>query len=264
MTTTAARVKAKVVDVLPDLVVFRLVPLLYRRQEPELARIAELAPAGRSAIDVGAWLGPWTRELARRVPHVTCIEPQPDLAAYLRKVVPANVTVVEAAVSDAPGRARLSLPERRHGANALASLHGDPDSAAVVHDVEVIRLDDLDVADVGFIKIDVEGHERAVIDGATELIRRDRPRLLLEAEQRHLDEPLAELFARVASEGYDGWFLHSGRWHPLAEFDVQRHQLDHLDDLVGPDYINNILFTPTGDQPPGDGRPATADDRMSS
>jgi FkbM family methyltransferase len=251
VTTASARVKAKVVDLLPDPVVFRLVPLLYRRQEPELARLAEFVPDHRNAVDVGGWLGPWTRELARRVPRVTCVEPQPDLAAYLRKVVPANVTVVEAAVSDVAGTAALSLPEARHGANALASLRGDTDTAAVVHQVRVIRLDDLDVADVGFVKIDVEGHERAALDGAIELIRRDRPRLLLEAEQRHLDEPLASLFERVTSEGYEGWFLHGGRWHPLADFDVQRHQLDHLDDVVGPDYVNNVLFTPVDDRPAG-------------
>ena len=249
MSSFTANAKAKVVDLLPDPVVFRVVPLLYRRQEPELARLAEFVPADRNAVDVGGWLGPWTRELARRVPHVTCVEPQPDLAAYLRKVVPGNVTVVEAAVSDVRGRAQLSLPEARHGANALASLGGDHESAAVVHQVEVIRIDDLGATDVGFLKIDVEGHERAAIDGAVELIRRDRPRLLLEAEQRHLAEPLHSLFERVTSEGYEGWFLHRGTWSPLADFDVQRHQLDHLDDLVGPDYVNNVLFTPVGDRP---------------
>jgi FkbM family methyltransferase len=247
--TLTARLKAKVVDLLPDPIVFRVVPVLYGRQEPELNRLSEFVPPGRNAIDVGGWLGPWTRRLAARVPQVVTIEPQPDLAAYLRRVVPPNVTVIEAAVSSEPGRAQLSLPEQRHGANALASLEGDTATAAVVHDVAVIRLDDLDLADVGFVKIDVEGHERAVIDGATELIRRDRPTLLLEAEQRHLSEPLGDLFERVLSEGYEGWFLHGGRWHPLAEFDVQRHQLDHLDDVVGPDYVNNVLFCPTGSGP---------------
>lgn len=249
MTTLAARVKAKVVDLLPDPIVFRLVPVLYRRQEPELARIEEFVPSGRNAIDVGGWLGPWTRELSKRVPHLVTVEPQPDLAAYLRRVVPVNVTVVEAAVSSEPGRAKLSLPEQRQGANALASLNGDPTSAAVVHDVEVIRLDDLDLSDIGFVKIDVEGHERAVIEGAVGLIRRDRPVLLLEAEQRHLDEPLGDLFDRVLAEGYQGWFLHRGSWYPLVEFDVKRHQLDHLDDVVGPDYVNNVVFFPDGAVP---------------
>lgn len=253
MTTTLARLKSKVVDILPDPVVYRLVPILYRRQEPELARIREFVPAGRNAIDVGGWLGPWTRELSRRVPQVTTVEPQPDLAAFLRRVVPNNVTIVEAAVSSEAGRAKLSLPEQRQGANALASLNGDLSTAAVIHEVEVIRLDDLDVVDIGFVKIDVEGHERAVIDGAVDLIRRDRPTLLLEAEQRHITEPLGSLFDRVLDEGYEGWFLQHDRWHPLAEFDVQRHQLDHLDDVVSDDYINNVLFCPTGERPAADG-----------
>lgn len=241
-----ARFSSKLIDLLPDPIVFRALPVVYRRQEPELTRLDDFVPEGRNAVDVGGWLGPWTRELSRRVPHVTCLEPQPDLAAYLRRVVPDNVTVVEAAVSDHAGTATLGLPEARHGANALASLGADPESAAVVHEVKVVRLDDLDLSDVGFVKIDVEGHERAAIDGARELIRRDRPHLLLEAEQRHLAEPLLSLFEHVISQGYQGWFLERGQWRPLAAFDVQRHQLDHLDDLQGPDYINNILFAPEG------------------
>lgn len=251
MTSALAHLKAKVVDILPDPVVYRLVPVLYRRQEPELARLGEFVPSGRNAIDVGGWLGPWTRELSRRVPHVTTIEPQPDLAAFLRRVVPDNVTIIEAAVSSEAGRATLSLPEKRQGANALASLNGDLSTAAVIHEVEIVCLDDLDVVDVGFIKIDVEGHEREVLDGAVNLLRRDRPTLLLEAEQRHISEPLGSLFDRVLDEGYEGWFLQDDRWHPLADFDVERHQLDHLDDVVSNDYINNMLFCPEGERPGG-------------
>jgi FkbM family methyltransferase len=251
-----ARISSKLIDLLPDPVVYRVLPMVYRRQEPELARLADFVPEGRNAVDVGGWLGPWTRELSRRVPHVTCLEPQPDLASYLRRVVPGNVTVVEAAVSDHAGTATLGLPEARHGANALASLGADPEAAAVVHDVELVRLDDLDLSDIGFVKIDVEGHERAAIDGARELIGRDRPNLLLEAEQRHLDEPLASLFDHVIAQGYQGWFLEHGQWQPLAAFDVRRHQLDHLDDLQGPNYINNVLFTPEGTV--GEGGPGTA------
>lgn len=250
MSTLVARAKSKVIDVLPDRVVFRLVPVLYRRQEPELARLRDYVPRHRNAIDVGAWLGPWTRELARWVPRVVCVEPQPDLAAFLRSVVPDNVTVVEAAVSAEPGTATLSIPEQRHGANALASLVDVvPSDAAATHEVTLVRLDDLDLPDVGFVKIDVEGHERGVIDGAVELLGRDRPTLLLEAEQRHLSTPIADLFERVGAEGYHGWFLQDRRWHPLSEFDVQRHQLDHLDDVVGHDYINNVLFLPTDEHP---------------
>lgn len=250
MNLDVASLKAKLVDVLPDPLVYRIAPLIYRGQEPELARLRTFVPRGRNAVDVGGWLGPWTRELSRWCTRVDTFEPQPDLARFLRKVVPDNVTVHEVAVSDQAGRLGLVVPSARHGENALASLRadaaaGDPD--AIVHEVEVVRLDDLGLVDIGFLKVDVEGHEREVLDGARELLARDRPRILLEAEQRHLSTPLGELFDHVASLGYRGWFLHADRWHELDAFDVDERQTAHLDDLTGPDYVNNFLFAPDDD-----------------
>src|SRR5690554_5463689 len=80
---------------LPAGVVFPLVEWRHSRQEPELRAIDAFVPSGRVAIDVGAWMGPWTRALARRCSTVHAIEPQPQLAGFLRKVVPPNVVVHE-------------------------------------------------------------------------------------------------------------------------------------------------------------------------
>lgn len=247
MSSTAAKIKSKVVDLLPAPVVFRIAPVLYRRQEPELARIRSYVPATRTAIDIGGWLGPWTRELARWCPHVHTFEPQPDLASYLRRVVPKNVTVHEKAVADKPGVLPLVIPSAEHGSRALASLGGDAGPESITHQVDVVRLDDMGFTDIGFVKIDVEGHEREVIEGADALLAEQRPRLLLEAEQRHIHEPITDLFGLVIGHGYDGWFLQDDRWNPLADFDVERHQLAHLDDVNGDEYINNFLFMPAED-----------------
>ena len=46
--------------------------------------------------------------------------------------------------------------------------------------VKVVRLDDEGLGNVGFMKIDVEGHEYEVIDGARALLARCRPNLLVE------------------------------------------------------------------------------------
>ncbi len=247
MSSASARLKSRVVDLLPAPLVFRIAPVLYRRQEPELARIRTFVPATRTAIDIGGWLGPWTRELARWCPQVHTFEPQPDLAEYLRRVVPANVTVHEKAVADEPGVLPLVIPSAEHGSRALASLDGEAGPDAIVHHVQVVRLDDMGFTDVGFVKIDVEGHEREVVEGAAALLTAHRPRLLLEAEQRHISEPITDLFALVTGHDYDGWFLEAGRWRPLEEFDVERHQLAHLDDVNRRDYINNFLFLPGDD-----------------
>ena len=50
--------------------------------------------------------------------------------------------------------------------------------------VHMDRLDNVYSGTAGFIKIDVEGHEQAVLDGAVETIDRCRPRLLVEVDER--------------------------------------------------------------------------------
>ena len=56
------------------------------------------------------------------------------------------------------------------------------------------------------IKIDVEGHEAAVLPGATATIDRERPRIVIEIEQRHLDCPISDIFDQIRVHGYRGWF----------------------------------------------------------
>ena len=56
--------------------------------------------------------------------------------------------------------------------------------------VETIRvplrtLDSYNLSNIGFIKIDVEGHELDVLRGAEVTLRRDQPNLLIEIENRH-------------------------------------------------------------------------------
>ena len=57
-----------------------------------------------------------------------------------------------------------------------------PDHRAI--EVPMATLDSSYEGEVGFIKIDVEGHEQAVLDGAVQTIRRCRPRLLVEIDER--------------------------------------------------------------------------------
>ena len=68
--------------------------------------------------------------------------------------------------------------------NQTGSLRADLVSKQEHLEVRVAacRLDDEPVGDVGFLKIDVEGFERAVIEGALETIRRCKPVMLVEIE----------------------------------------------------------------------------------
>lgn len=154
--------------------------------EVELARLPEWVPPGRPAMDVGASRGVYTWFLRRLAPEVHAVEPNPRLAARLVRAFP-DVRVHAVALSDREGTARLRVPRLgRTPAEGWATLEARADfpglGRAEVEEIEVpvTTLDRLALADVGFLKIDVEGHEAALLHGGMETLRRCRPVILLE------------------------------------------------------------------------------------
>ncbi len=247
---------------LPDPVLARLISLVYRRAEPELGRLDQICGRGGVMIDIGAWYGPWSRRLARRADRLIAIEPTPR-HRVLRQILPGTAEVIAAAASDRAGTGRLWTAGRGDGAEGLSSLRRRDVHGGCVT-VPLIRVDDLAVTGVRFIKIDVEGHELPVLRGAEQTIRRDRPRLVVEVEARI--QPVGPLLGLLAGWGYQGWVLDRRRWRPLAGLDLAARQaaaLRSADRGLGrtaawpyPRYLNTVLFLPDGSPPPGPVLPA--------
>ena len=115
--------------------------------------------------------------------------------------------------------------------------------------MSVRRLDDLVRGRrVGFIKIDVEGYEVAVLRGGMGIISESRPTLLIEIEERHRKGALEEVCGLLKPLGYRGFYLHSGRFEPVESFDPEQLQnaaaldADGAYRLPGRTYINNFIF----------------------
>jgi FkbM family methyltransferase len=233
--------------VLPDHLVGSAIRAVYPRVEPELRRIAEFVPRGGTAVDLGAWYGPWTQRMTMLADHVVAIEPAPRLADHLRTAFP-GVQVVEAAASDHDGTAALYLPESGPGVGVSSLERGRGDFVTV----RLTTLDALDLTDVTFIKLDVEGHEMPVLRGGATTIQRDGPTLLVELEERI--QPIQPVLDLLGQWGYVGSVLPNGDWVPLAHFDLGAHQratiarVDHsfLRHVVWPRprYVNSVLFRP--------------------
>ena len=242
---------------LPDTLVARVVGLTYGRAEPELGRLDELCGRGGVMIDVGAWYGPWSLRLAKRAERLIVIEPTAR-HEVLRKILPASAEVINAAASDEAGTGQLWTVGHGSGTEGMSSMrrreiHGGSLS------VPLIRIDDLDVKDVRFIKIDVEGHELNVLRGAEETVRRERPRLLVEVEERI--QPIEPLVSLVTSWGYAGWVLSGRTWCALEDFDLAGRQAatvhvanrGMMKRLIWPypRYVNSVLFVPAEQPGPG-------------
>ncbi len=236
---------------------------LVRDGDPHAQAMRELVRPGDTAIDVGANWGLFTIGLSGLVGaegRVIAAEPGPALAT-LRRVCRgrANIELCALALSDHDGSGRMTVPAGRGSETGLSALahvvdtdvDGDQDGAM---SVRLARLDGLELGDLSrlnFIKCDVEGHEDAVLRGGEALIREHLPALLLEAEQRHRDRPVAELFELLGSWGYAGYALTSAGLGPLEQFEVERDQSAHLVDgdlpfPTPPGYINDFLFLREG------------------
>jgi len=164
---------------------------------------------GELVIDVGGHVGNRARVFASLGARVVTVEPQPDFARLLRRLFARSqaVTVLEGAVGAEPGRAGLAISDRFPTVTTLARgwrerrAH-DADFAPVVWnrevEVEVTTLDALidRFGMPGFVKIDVEGAEPAVLAGLSRAV----PALSFEYLPRALDEVDACL-SRLAELG---------------------------------------------------------------
>jgi FkbM family methyltransferase len=230
----------------------------YRFFEPELKRIREFVPADRGAVDVGVWWGPWTWWLARRVPRVDSFEPNAALVARLEGVMPSNVTIHPVALSDRSGEADLWLPSGRTGTEGRGSIEAQrtTESGWLQQKVQTRRLDEFDLGDVGFLKIDVEGHELAVLQGATHLLETQRPTVMIEIESGpESDERFDAIISLLGEHSYSGSYLLNGQWHAIEDLDRDnaRHMAAELSRhgyaanllLYVRRYAHNFLFRPT-------------------
>lgn len=200
-----------------------------------------LKPAD-TAVDVGANRGVWIQLMAPQCQHVYAYEPDAQMMAFARRHLPPNATLHHCALSDTDGEAVLTTPiwggqaSRTHG-----SLQKDfSGHQTITQTVPKRRLDTEGLRGVGFVKIDVEGHELSVLKGADGLLRSDKPVVWVEVEPRHGARP-HEVADHMATLGYQGYFFWHGERLPVKRFDVALHA-----PTDGGARVENFLYLPPG------------------
>jgi FkbM family methyltransferase len=127
------------------------------------------------AIDADDWMG----ELLRR-------------STEFRSAAEAEVKVICAALSSQPGLASFSIASRGRAANYLTKL-GDSTQTGGARETRLVVTTTLDMIASQtrrpkVLKIDVEQAELLALQGATEVLTRDRPVILCEVDSRHSAE----------------------------------------------------------------------------
>lgn len=217
--------------------------------EIELHLLTALCRRPGTSVDVGANLGIYTQMLLRQRQRVVAVEPNPGLARRLRSAFGDRIRVVEAALSSEPGRATIHVPILRgREIDTRATLEPELHAGMMTRrlEVNVRTLDTLDVSDVDFLKIDVEGHELEVIRGGMRMLKATQPRLLIEMEERHRSHVIEHMVKLLGPLGYRGCFIAGLEVLDIAEYDPERHQRPLLAKRIAGarsrGYINNFIF----------------------
>jgi len=221
--------------------------------EQELAFLDRVVPEGGVTIDVGANCGLYTRRLSRVSRKVHAFEPSRNMAELLRRTSASNVSIHEIALSDRVGDAELFIPRDDdrliYGLASLEPRHCSSSQQVVSTTVRTERLDAIIHEEVTFVKIDVEGHELNVLNGAVKLLEHSQPVFLVEAEDRHREQATRLLFEFFARRAYRGYFLKEGSAYPVQQFSAEELQdaaalLPDGGRKGGKSYVNNFFFFP--------------------
>lgn len=192
-------------------------------REPEVALLPHLDLTGRVTVDVGAAGGDWSYALAKAVGpsgFVHAFEPQPYYATATRLALAllrrTNVAVHNLALGSSDHMGHLCIPIGPQGPvparGYLLSRLDSCDERA--HEeplpVPVRRLDSLasgpkmpDLSNVALLKVDAEGYELLILQGAESLISSTRPYLILETGHESLHgHSRQDLYAFLSDHQY--------------------------------------------------------------
>ncbi len=191
-----------------DMYIGRSLDLYGEWSKGETDLMSQIVVPGMVVVEAGANVGAHTVFLAQAVRpggFVLAFEPQrvvfQTLCANLAINNITNVDARQLAVGEAPGTVLVPTldfgQEFNFGGVSLGDYeHGEP--------VAVVTLDSLKLPRCDLVKIDVEGMEKAVVDGARETLARFKPLLYVENDRQDKAEDLIRTIDRL------GYTMH---WH---------------------------------------------------
>jgi len=166
--------------------------------EKYLERVNQLCKNKTHAVDIGANVGRvsnilfdmgWTT--------VTAFEPTPTIFERLvENTKDKNITTHKLGVSNKEGEAHFSInsdTESNQETNQIVSK-GFQKKRWNVETIKTVTLDQMNLDQMDFLKIDVEGHEKYVVEGAEQTIKKYKPIIVLEVsfEKKVYDKKISQ------------------------------------------------------------------------
>ena len=228
--------------------------------------ISKFCNLGSIVMDIGANMGEWSLHMAKMVGgngRVFCFEPIPSMVQALEKTIAINnfsqVSISECAISNKTGHSQFSIPFDKDnqaipfwsrlvlGEEFATPKWIDNPWAKVATtktiEVQTTTLDrftsEKSITKLDFIKIDVEGHEKYVIEGGQKTLKTLKPAIILEAaNEETADREIIADQLRKLNYKLVGIIMHDGI------IEVSWSQYINMEDPFDPTYSVNVLFLP--------------------
>ncbi|MBK1856508.1 FkbM family methyltransferase [Verrucomicrobiaceae bacterium 5K15] len=205
-------------------------------------------------FDIGANTGIYSEMLKNTIgeENLYIFEPLPHLFENLRCKFK-NANIYKLALSNECSSQVIRIPcidGDYYDTRATLNNHIEPNqSGAKKITIDVSTLDQvvasLRLDRIGFMKVDVEGHELELIEGATSTLKKFKPLILIEIESRHHSFPITEIFSTLENLGYSGYYINPASLCliEISEFDAARDQdISKLESRSFFGYLNNFFF----------------------
>ena len=161
----------------------------------------------KNTLDIGAATGMYSIHFAEHSKSVICFEAVPPVYEQLIKIKEKynNIIAHNLAVSDKIGTLDFYVDDKRLSNSSFQNL-----VEGQKIQVETVTIDSLKLIDIGFIKVDVEGVELDVLNGASDTIDEYKPTCMVEVYEKFNKYPVETTFDFFFSRGYRCFYNHKG------------------------------------------------------
>lgn len=202
-------------------------------EKHEIKLLKSILKPGMRVLDIGANMGLYTEitsKIVRDKGHVFAFEPEPYNFEILSKLISSkklsNVTPLQLALSNKPGEMKLYIDDVNPGNHSFAQTNLYLGSNH--YEVQTKTLDELKsvIGKIDFIKIDVQGAEGLVFEGAKQFLEDNKKiSILLEywpSGLEHMQTDHLKFIEQFYKKGFKVWVLNKGTKPESASFkDIQ-------------------------------------------